>query len=299
MPSTIQVFNQTVSDFKLIQDRLFQNQSKIGADSKFETFAEMDNDLTVVQTFESSIQRSERFITSLNTVKRRLDVVDTSISNIIDTAVNFKSSLILENSTTNSLVNDLSSLADDTLDIISGSLNERINSNYVFAGSKTNTQPVSDLKTVNSVVSGEVTANYYNGDEFKAAVDVSRSLRIEYGITASDPAFQNLIGAINNAKAAEISGKPSDLNQAGEQLDAAIEEVISLRAKVGGNLQSIEQSIEIQDKARVNFEQKLAEIKEPNIVDLTIQTSADTAALTAVFQSFSRISNLSLVNFIN
>lgn len=299
MPSTVQVYNQTITDFKIIQERLFDAQSQIGAKSKFETFADMSDDLTIVQGFEESIQRSERFVTSLNNVTRRLDVMDSSLSDIIDTAVNFKTSLILENSDTNALVNDLASLADSSLDVISGSLNERINSSYIFAGSKTNIQPVNDLKRVNSVVGGESTVNYYNGDEFKAAVDASRSLRVEYGITASDPAFRDLIGAINKAKDAEAQGKKENLVQAGVELDAAIEQLIALRSNLGGDYKIIEQSLDIQDKARVNFEQKLAEVKEPDIVELTIQTSAETSALTALFNQFSRVSNLSLVNFIN
>jgi flagellar hook-associated protein 3 FlgL len=295
MPSTIQLYSQTITDFKKLQDSLYSAQSKIGANSKAETFAELGSEVSVVQSFSFSAQRANRYSTSIAEVSRRLDTSYRAVDDIIESAIDFKKSLTLENSP-NSNVNDLTSQANTALDLIRGALNSRDGAIYVFAGSKTNEEPVEDLKQTSNYVDGKATANYYNGDDFKASVDVSRSLNVEYGVAASDPAFQNLIASLNLSKEYEKSG--SGLEEAGKLLESAIDDLITLRAKMGNNTKVLEQNANIQSKAETTFKQKLAEVNEPDIVSLTILTNQNQAALTALFQNFSRISNLSLVNFL-
>lgn len=296
MPSSVQIFSQAISDFKNLQSQLFEKQAKIGADSKASTFAELDNDITVVESFKASVSRSERFVNTISDVGRRLDTSYRSVDRIIELATSFKKDLILENSI-NASINDLSASANNTLDSIRGSLNAKDGSNFVFAGSKTNTQPVGDLKSATNYVNGTATANYYKGDEFKGALDVSTALRIEYGVTASDGAFKNIISAINRAKDAEASGGDG-LEDAGTALEGAIDDLISLRAKMGNNAKVLEDSIEFHTRAKSIFEQKLSEKTSPDIVELSVEISQANAVLQASFQNFSRVSSLSLTDFI-
>ncbi len=87
--------------------------------------------------------------------------------------------------------------------------------------------------------------------------------------------------------------------QAGEDLDNAIEQLISLRAKMGSNMKSLEDMKGFHEKSKSTFEQKYDEANSPDIIELTTTVSQLTATLQASFVNFSRISQLNLFNFIN
>ncbi|HCR85751.1 MAG TPA: hypothetical protein DIV86_03640 [Alphaproteobacteria bacterium] len=296
MTSTMQIYRQTIADFKSLQGVLYSGQSKIGADSKATTFAELGTELPIIQGFYASAQRADRFINSIEQAQRRLDTSYRALDEIIEAAISFKSDLALENSP-NSNINDLSGSANTKLDIITGALNSRDGNIFVFGGSKTNEIPVADLKRLNNNVNGEVTANYYNGDNFKSEVDISKSLRVQYGVNADNEAFRNVISALNLAKDAEAGGVGA-LELAGLTLDTAIDQLINLRSSMGNNSKVFQTTLEVQISAKTTFEQKYAEANEPDIVQLTIETGQAQTALTALFQNFARISGLSLVNYL-
>ncbi len=296
MPSSVQIFSQTIADFKRLQGLIFEKQSQIGADTKASTFAELGNDVNLVQGFKLSAERANRFISSISEASRRNDSYSLALQQLIDAASQFKQSLTIENSGATQNINDLQSSANNALDLIGASLNSKDGSNFIFSGSKTNVEPVDDLKLDNNYIDGGATATYYNGDDFKQSVDVSTSQQVEYGITAADPAFQKLIAAINIAKSEE--GTTANYNQAGEMLDEAISDLIALQAGTGDKGKIFDQNTSYHQVAKDTFENKYAEINSPDIIQLTIESSQLQATLQASFITFSKISNLSLTNYL-
>lgn len=297
MPSSVQIYSQAIADFKSLQSIIADKQSKIGADSKVDSFAELGDDISSVQGFKLSIERSDRYINSIKDAQRKNDTQYQAIQQIIEIATQFKQNLATESTTTSGAVNNLSQQANSSLDNIRGALNLKDGANFVFSGSKTNQEPVSDLKLGSNILESQPVANYYNGDNFKATIDVSASLQVEYGFSAADPAFVNLIGAINLAKDAETLGA-NNYQQAGDLFEEAYDQLLALQAKIGDNAKVFENNLEFQDKAKSIFEAKYSEVNEPNIVQLTIESTQAQTTLQASFQIFSKISQISLINFL-
>ncbi|MDX1949852.1 MAG: hypothetical protein SFT90_05065 [Rickettsiales bacterium] len=298
MPSTIQLYNQSISDIKRLQNDLFSNQAKIGADSIASTYKELGSNISVIEGFKSSIERSDRFISSIDQVLRRLDTMYRAVDDIVNTAINFRKSLGLEATSTNSSVFNLTQEANSTLDRIRGSLNEKDGAAFVFSGAKSDVEPVNDLKNSTNILNGQNTSNYYNGDDFISKVSASVTLEVDYGVTASNPAFKNLIASINRAKATEASGEGANYDQAGTELENAIDELISLRASIGNNTKVLEQMQEFHTRAKATFEIKFDEKNSPDIIELTTKTSQLTATLQASYLNFSKISQLNLSSFL-
>ncbi len=298
MPSTIQLYNQSISDIKRLQNDLFSNQAKIGADSIASTYKELGSNISIIEGFKSSIERSDRFVSSIDQVLRRLDTMYRAVDDIVNSAINFKTSMGLEATSTNSTVFNLTQVANSTLDRLRGSLNAKDGAAFVFAGAKSDVEPVKDLKSTSNIINGQNTANYYNGDDFIANVSASVSLEVEYGVTAADPAFQNFIASINLAKATEASGEGANYDDAGRQLESSIDELISLRADIGNNMRVLEQMKEFHTRAKATFEIKYDEKNSPDIIELTTKTSQLTATLQASYLNFSKISQLNLSNFL-
>lgn len=297
MPSSVQLYNQAISDFKKIQGNLFEKQAKIGADSKADTFAELGRDINVVEGFKFSSERSAKYISSIEDVSRRLDTAYRSVDQIISVAIDFKATLSLESSSTNAPVTNLTAAANSSLDKIEGSLNAKDGTSFIFAGSNTNATAVDDLKTNSNVIGGQISASYYNGDDLVLSAEVSATMAVEYGVNANHPAFQKLIGAINMAKSQEAG--EGRYEQAGQYLDEAISELISLRADMGNNTKVLEEMKDYHIKAKETFDQKLSDVNSPDIVQLTIETSQLQASLQAAFLTFTRISSLALSNYLS
>jgi flagellar hook-associated protein 3 FlgL len=297
MPSSVQIYSQAITNFKRLQSELNVRQSQMGADSKSQTFADLGDNITSVQSYKFSIDRSDRFINSIKDATRKNDVISQSIKNLIDQATQFKQNLTIENSSGTKNVNNLAQQANSSLDSIRAALNNKYGNNYLFAGSKTDQEPVKNLTDLTNIIDGGYTALYYKGDEFKSAVDVSSAQRVEYGITASDPTFQKLIGAINLAKDQETQGT-GDYKQAGKMLDEAISDLIAMQSKIGDNGKILANNQDYHEKAKSSFEEKVSELDAPDIVQLTVETSKYQAALQASFSAFSKIQGLSLINFL-
>jgi flagellar hook-associated protein 3 FlgL len=244
------------------------------------------------------MERSDRFVASISDAGRKNDTQYQSVQRIIDLANSFKQNLATESTSTSGSVNDLNSIGNSSLDSIRDALNVKDGANFLFGGSKTNIAPVDDLKLGTNLDGTIPTASYYNGDDFKASVDVSSSLRVEYGISASDPTFQKLIGAINMAKQQENLGSGANYTDASNMLDAAISDLITMQAKMGDNAKTLEDSSTFHTTAKATFEQKYAEANSPDVVQLTIETSQLQTTLEASFSAFSKISQLSLINFL-
>ena len=296
MPSSVQIFTQAISDFQRLQSDLIEKQSQIGSGSKASTYAELGSDTNAVEAFRNSVESAERFITSIDEAQRKADTAYASIDQIVLVLQDFKQTLALENSPNADIV-DLTLAANTALQNIEGALNAKDGPNFLFAGGKTNIKPVNDLINTNNFVNGVVQTNYYSGDSFKTAVDVSSSQRIEYGVTAADDAFKNAIAALNLAKEAEESGL-GDLSATGDLLDQALEEAITARATLGNKIKAFEDNTFFQEQLKSSFEQKLADKISPDIVELSIEVAQREASLTASFQLFATISRLTLTDYI-
>jgi flagellar hook-associated protein 3 FlgL len=295
MPSSLTFYTNTIKEFNRIQNDLSNKQQLIGRDTKARTYQELGRDINVVQSLSFSIEKTNRYVDGINEGVRRLDDMYQNVRNIIEIANTFKSSLMLENSGAAN-VNDLDQASDTALRNIQSALNGKSGNIYIFSGSKTDIAPVDDL-TLNSNYVGLVpTANYYNGDNFIHSVQANQTLTVEYGITAADEAFQNLIAGINAARDEE--GQGANFNNASELIDTAIEQIIALQGDIGSKMSTLEQVKSQQESAKVILEQKLSDVNSPDIVELSIEISSLQATLQATFQTFANISQLKLSDYL-
>jgi flagellar hook-associated protein 3 FlgL len=295
MPSSIRFYTQTINDFRRLQNELYDKQSLVGADTKANTYKQLGNDISTVANLTFAADKTARYVTAGNEASRRIDSIFNAMGDILKIAENFKTVLMLENSSSAN-VNDLKSAASSALDSLQSALNSRDGSMYLFGGSRTDVEPVSQMNVTNSLVNGQPTANYYNGDSYKFSVSVNSTLTIDYGVTAADEPFAKFAAALNIAKNIEANG--GSMEEAGNLLNEAIDGIIAMRATIGYQQNTIKQTVAMQESANVALKQNLAEINSPDTVSLTIEIASLSAALQATFQNFTAISRLRLTDYI-
>ena len=296
--TTPQLFNTTITGINDIQQDLAKLQRQITTARKADTFQELGSDVIRVLELETSIATADRFIDTNKTVIKRLQTTDSAISAIQKIALDFKVALTRENSSSGP-AQDLTGLAENALDNITDQLNKKDGSRFLFAGSKTDGAAVGDLKLFSNLINNVPTANYYRGDDVVFTTKASESLDVNYGIKANDDTFKNLIGAIHKAIEAEASGENDTLVTAGTLLDNAMEQLITMRSGIGINQQTMEGANKQHTIVKTQLEDFLGDVIDTDIVEASIRVAENQALLTASMQTFVRLSQLTLSDFLN
>jgi len=111
---------------------------------------------------------------------------------------------------------------------------------------------------------------------------------------------QQLIDALRQpiANDNQRAGVSNAMNRALEGLDNALGRIIDTRAKVGARLNAMEQQQNANEAAKLQIATSLSAVEDVNLTEAVSRLSQQLGTLEASQQSFVRIQNLSLFNFL-
>ncbi|MDB2414683.1 flagellin [Rickettsiales bacterium] len=185
------------------------------------------------------------------------------------------------------------------LDRIANNLNIKFDGRYLFAGSKTNTAPVSNIQTSNIGNDNLANTRYYAGDSVKATVRSSDTQEVEYGILANESAFQKLIGAIHLGMDGHTNEDDTKLSQSMDMINEAIVELTSVRTSASSTITNIDNTIINLENTQQLISENLGEVGNVDIVEASTRLSELDAIVQASFLAYNRLSRLQLSNFLN
>lgn len=282
------------------QDLLKQVSIQIAGGKKYQSFkgfAEEGNVESFI-SFQASFSKTNTFIQSNEIIRARVDTTSQAISQLQDIASDV-SNLIAQRRNSASGQNIAFDIqANSILDRISEKLNTQFDGRFVFAGTKTNTQPVQNIHTSNINSDGTPLATYYNGDSSVPSVKISDSQDLEYGILGNDISFRQLIGAVHLAIDGDTNNDDEKLGQAMEMINNAVSNLTSVRAKTLASRESLDQADAVHLDVSNLVAENLNKISETNIVDATTRMSELQATIQATYLAYTRLSGLRLANFL-
>lgn len=167
--------------------------------------------------------------------------------------------------------------------------------NYLFSGFKGNTQPFVEQSA------GVVT---YQGDQEQRLIQVSGSRQLpvsETGDAVFEPGGQNLFQTVDNfITALKTLGGMSNgaVGNVLQELDTALDNVLTKRAAVGSRLQEIDALQQIGEDTAVQYQQSLSRLQDLDFAQAISDMVRQQALLEAAQKSFTRVSELSLFNVI-
>lgn len=297
--STAATFRNTITNFTQLQAESARIAEQISSGRKANTFVELNSDIRQVLDFESSIRTIDSYVSSNSVVVSRLGIMENAISQIYDVLANMKQTIIAEG--TNPGEVDLTSLAQAALKQITSNLDVQQNGRYLFSGAKITTNPSGNIVNNSNIDSnGAVNGDYYQGDGLKFTVNANDQLNVEYGITGDNVAFQNAFGALYTAILADDTGGGSSttLKQAQSLIDTSLDQILSLRSQIGTDSGTLDSANVQHDRVRIQIESQLSDIISTDVAEATIRQSLNQTTLQATLQSFVRISELRLSDFL-
>lgn len=168
--------------------------------------------------------------------------------------------------------------------------------NYLFSGFQGNTRPFEQT-------GGSVT---YEGDQEQRLIQVSSSRQLpvsETGDAIFGPDGSNIfqtidgfIGALETSSGGTVlSGA---VGTALQDLDSALDNVLTKRAAVGSRLQEIDTLQQIGEDTAIQYEQSLSRLQDLDFAQAISDMIRQQALLEAAQKTFTRVSGLSLFNLI-
>lgn len=296
------------------QARFAETELQVATGKKSQTFGGLGQDATRVTNLKNEIDKSEQFVQNIDTVRKRLDLMEFGLEEIDDIAREMRS--LIRASLNGDAANDknLQGLAQQYLDQITEILNLRDDSRYLFAGGKTDTRPVDLANGTYTAPAGPpfdttVDTGYYEGDSAISEVRIDDNVVVQYGILADESAFEKIIRSLDHV-AQTTFGTPitaaqsTMLNDAITALTEAVEDngadktVGELAADAVLDIRFLDSQKE-KHQQYINFTvETVADIENINTAEAVTLLNFQQIQLQASYELIARIGSLSLANFL-
>lgn len=127
------------------------------------------------------------------------------------------------------------------------------------------------------------------GDEFDFQASSRQNL-----LTSLD----DLVAELDVATPANVTRLTNAINRGLENIDAALEQSISVRGRVGNRLDSLDTVRDANESFDISYRTTLSEIRDLDYTEAASRLSNEVAALEIAQAAFARVQNLSLFNFL-
>ena len=300
MPRVSQLAQQTLTLNNVLdaQQRIQEAQIQIATGVKSLSYAGIPGGANRLVSLESLQIRFEQFSRNNTVIDARLQRMEQSVSTIFDSMSEVRRLLIQRINATAGDDVPLAAVAKNLLDVVAGQLNAKENGRFLFAGTKTTTQPV-QIPVPDPAVFGTPEANYYQGDSIELTTRVDDSITISYGMTADRAAFQDAIASLKAAIQGDATGNSTLLDQALALAGRAIDNLAGFRAEIGADLDTIQRADQRNGDFLVFIEGTITDILAVDIPAAVTRLASDQTILQASFMTLARVGSLSLVNFLN
>lgn len=273
-----------------------------------QTYSQIAPQAAQLEQYRAEVSQQQSYINTINTASTSMQTMQLSLQQILSQVQSFTSNLA--NSAYSTQAPTVQTQAASLLQQVAGYLNVQDGSNYLFAGTNTQTPPV-DLSnlpqgaaaTLTDLVGGPPsTGGYYNGGATNSPVQIDAQVSVNYSVNADNPAFENIIRALNFIAQSGSFSPTNPTDQANvTQADQMLENASQTLTGISGNL-ALQQA---QMKNAETLHQSTLTIAQNSIgtIDAVNQATAITqlqsleTQIQASYSATSIIQKLSLVNF--
>ncbi len=251
------------------------------------------DDPSAVQTIvscNSEITQTERYVENCNNVDESLSNTETYVDTIVDLFARAREIAIagandsLSTEDRETLAQEVEQLQDELLDIA----NTQVNGVYIFAGYNDDTEPFSGSPVT------------YNGTSDHKMIEISSSSTVAKNVTG-DELFMSPVNLFTTLEDLETALLSDDASTISSQIDAigdAEEQVSTVLSTIGNTMNRVEDVSSMHSDALLILEETLSENQDADLTEVLSDLAAMEVTLEAVMEVTSRVSSLSLMDYI-
>jgi flagellar hook-associated protein 3 FlgL len=282
------------------QNKVNDLQTQIGSGRKSQDYEGISRSAERLVSLEATHTRTAQYVENNHVVDRRLRTMESNVAQIFDVMSGYKTLLVDALNAQNAADLNMPVRAQEMLNQISSLLNVAEDGRYLFAGSMTNTQPV-DLAALPPTyvvpTANGASSAYYQGNAQILSVRAGDNFDVNYGVTADSLGFEQAIRALDVV----VKNVPTDtttLNHALAVVTDALDNIANTRTQIGAVATTLGELNRKHDEFMLFTEQTIGEIENVDIAEAVSLMNVATVSLEASFMTLSRLSQLTLMNFL-
>ncbi len=288
------------------QQRVFEVQKQVSTGKKADEFRGLASETNTLLSARSIKTRTETFQSTITRIKGIIDANDVQINAIAETAQNLRQDMLTAVGQEQAL--GFQEVLRESYNFIASALNTSIGGAFIFAGSKTDTPPVSG-NDISNLIAATNASDLFQNDNAAPVAKIADNVELQFGALASDialPIFESIkrIAEFDvNPATGPLNGELTAVQRTfleGELalLDSAIQDAQKIQVQNGLKFQRLETIGEQHENSTVFLETFISDIEDVNIAEAISRLNNDSIALEASFRTLGTLTNLSLLNFI-
>ena len=296
------------------QSLLSESQLQVATGKKSQVFSGISEDTSRLLNLKNELAKSQQFVTGIDTVEKRLSLMNFGLEQIDEISREMRSLLrsALNGDAADTI--NLQQLSQQFLDQVVELLNLRDDSRFLFSGGKTDSKPV-DLTNGTYTAptpppfDSTVDTGYYEGDSTIQEIRIDDGVVVQYGILATESAFEKVIRSLDNVAQTTFSSpvtaaEQQVINDAIALLTEATENngtdktVGELAADVALDMRLIDSQKDKHNEF-INFAvESIGDIENVDTAEAVATLNFQQVQLEASFQIIARIGSLTLNDFL-
>lgn len=298
--STNSAFNQTLRDVTYNQRSIYNLQDQISSGLKSRDFEGLDGEVEHFINLEARIGRTKAYEQNNVVAISRLETTGVALDDIVKVVDEMQDILTTRRSSSAQNMN-FPQQFDQRLESIANTLNMTFEGRYLFGGTRTNVPPViiqADGGLPDNVEEGVPDTSYYQGSSEDITLRADENIEVIAGVRADEDAFQKIVAAAKLAQAGHAEDNDTKLKAAFDMLTEGLQGVISIQTDNNNKKIYLNDVNQRHENLRLYWKGVSEQISRTDIVAASSQFSMDQAILQASFQSFARITQLKLTDYL-
>lgn len=295
--STYGMHQATLGDVTRLQGRLAELQNQQSSGMRTNDFQGMDGQVEAFVQFEGKMRQTQTLVDNNTLIISRMQTTDVALEQIISIADDFQDLLIQRRNPVSGDALEFDSSARSMLKAIGNQLNTAQEGRYLFAGSRTNVQPMPDDIPAPEIP-GIPDDLYYQGNDTDLFARVQQNFEVQYNVRANEPGFQKLVAAIHLGLQADAQGSDALLQEATTMATEALDEIISIRSTVQQNIVNVEEVNERHEQMNLYWKGLTEKVIKTDVLAVSTEIAMSSAILQASFSSFAQLNQLRLTDFL-
>ena len=296
--ATFALSDQMISAALRTQSTMANEQIQESSGVKSEDFAGYGSDTQSVVNLQVSVTRAQTYIDAATQADSKVEVMYSAVGSVSTLITNLRTALSAATTGSSTSTASLISSAQGMLQEMGSILNTQYDGEYVFSGASTSTAPV-DLTSFASGTGSLSTADasYYKGDDQIASVRVADDQTVNYGVTADNSAFEQVMRELKYI-ANSTSLTSSDISSALDIASTALDATSIVQSKLSDADSQIKDASSRQTSYQ-NYASTLGtDLTSVDVAAVTAQLATYQSQLEASYAAISKIESMSLASYL-
>ncbi len=256
--------------------------------------------LVQVLSLRESLSSMNQLGRNVSTARTWLDGGETALSSVKDLITDMKT-LAVQMANGTEGANERAAAADQvegTLEQIVSLANTQVNGQYIFAGTKTDTEPFS----IDRDASGNPTGVTYSGNDTPFSIKIGKTATLEVGhdgeAVFGDGSTSGIFKSLIDFKTALETNDDAGIQQAMDDLDTDLNQMISATSDIGTKGVGLDVKEKILQDLNLSYTERKSNLEDADILAAISDVNSKETAYQAALASSAKVMQVSLLDYL-